>query len=62
MNFLNIRTVFILIFIILTVAHIAYLHYKIRNLEQRVTKLRRGIMNILKVSQSNVYIPDEWLK
>lgn len=50
------------IFVILTVSHIVYLHYKIRKLEQRVTKLRRGIMNILKVSQSKVYIHDEWLK
>lgn len=50
------------IFAILTVSHIVYLHYKIRKLEQRVTKLRQGIMNILKVSQSKVYIHDEWLK
>ena len=59
---MDIKTVCEWIFVILTVVHIVYLHYKIRKLEQRVTKLRRGIMNILKVSQSNVYIPDEWLK
>ena len=61
MNFLNIITVFILIFIILTVAHIAYLHYQIRKLNENIIKLRCGILNIIRAT-TNIHIPDEWMK
>lgn len=61
MDFLNIRTVCECIFVILTVAHIAYLNYQIRKLNEKIVKLRCGILNIIRAA-TNIHIPDEWMK